>query len=307
MKVSTALIDRSRNSYPIYIPSKGRSKTRLTMRSLDKMGLDYRIIIEESQFNDYAATNDPAKLIILDPEYQRSYDALDGLGMSKSKGSGPARNFAWDLAIKARAPWHWVVDDNIAYFFRLIENQHIPVADGAIFAAMESFADRFSNVSMAGPNYFMFAPRKRKIPPIILNTRIYSCNLIRSDLPFRWSGRYNEDTILSLKMLKAGWSTILFNAFLQNKMATQTIKGGNTSDIYGEGTLMKTQMLKAMFPDVVKTIMRFGREHHYVDYRRAFAHLKLRLKPGLTFSQETDDFGMELIHLGEGATLETTI
>jgi hypothetical protein len=302
------MIDRTRNSAPIYIPSKGRARSRLTMRSLDKMRCDYKIIIETQEFAEYAQFNDPARLLVLDPAYQRDYDALDALGLSKSKGPGPARNFAWDHAIATGARHHWVMDDNIAYFFRLIDNQHIPVADGAILAAMEAYIDRFSNMAMAGPNYFMFAPRKRKIPAYILNTRIYSCNLIRNDVPFRWQGRYNEDTDLSIRMLKAGWCTVQFNAFLQNKQATQTMKGGNTKEFYAqEGTALKSAMLKALHPDVVKTIRRFGREHHYVDYRRAFAHLRPRLKPGLVLEPGVDEYGMELVHLGEDATLETTI
>jgi hypothetical protein len=302
------MIDRSRNSAPIYIPSKGRAKSRLTMRSLDKMACDYRVIIEAAEFADYCETTPREKLLVLDPAYQRIYDSLDALGLTKSKGPGPARNFAWDHAISIGEPYHWVMDDNIAYFFRLIDNQHIPVADGAILSAMESYIDRFSNMAMAGPNYFMFAPRKRKIPPYILNTRIYSCNLIRNDVPFRWQGRYNEDTDLSIRMLKAGWCTVQFNAFLQNKQATQTMRGGNTEEFYAkEGTALKSAMLKALHPDVVKTIRRFGREHHYVDYRRAFAHLKPRLKPNLVLSPGVDEYGMELIHLGAGATLESTV
>ena len=104
---------------------------------------------------------------------------------------------------------------------------------------------------MSGPNYFMFASRKTAVPPFVTNTRIYSCNLIRNDVPFRWRGRYNEDTDLSLRMLKAGWCTIQFNAFLQFKMSTQTVKGGNTADFYAvEGTGAKSAMIVALHPDV---------------------------------------------------------
>jgi hypothetical protein len=86
------------------------------------------------------------------------------------------------------------------------------------------------------------------------------------------------------------------------------MKGGNTKEFYAqEGTALKSAMLKALHPDVVKTIRRFGREHHYVDYRRAFAHLRPRLKPGLVLEPGVDEYGMELVHLGEDATLETTI
>ena len=82
----------------------------------------------------------------------------------------------------------------------------------------------------------MFANRKENhASPFTLNTRIYSCNLIKNSVRFRWRGRYNEDTDLSLRMLKAGLCTDLFNAFLQDKETTLTMRGGiRTSYIRAE-------------------------------------------------------------------------
>ena len=152
---------------------------------------------------------------------------------------------------------------------------------------------------MAGPNYFMFIKRKEKTPLFIMNTRIYSCNLIRNDVPFRWRGRYNEDTDLSLCMLKAGWCTMQFNAFLQYKMPTQSVSGGNTKDFYQEeGTLAKSQMQVKMHPDVSKITHRYSRIHHHVDYR-PFRKNTLRRRPGLVIPQGTDDHGMTLVQLPE--------
>jgi hypothetical protein len=159
------------------------------------------------------------------------------------------------------------MDDNITLFARLQNNQRIPVGDGTIFYAMEDFVLRYKNIGMAGPQYWMFAPSRSKLPPYVINTRIYSCNLIRNDLPFRWRGRYNEDTDVSLEMLKNGWTTVQFNAFLQYKLTTQTLKGGNTEAFYAvEGTLPKSQMLVKMHPDVAKIVWKFKRWHHFVDY-----------------------------------------
>jgi len=144
---------------------------------------------------------------------------------------------------------------------------------------MEDFTLRYSNVAMTGPNYYMFISRKSKNPPIKINTRIYSCNLIRNEVPQRWRGRYNEDTILSLDLLKAGWCTILFNAWLQWKMMTQQLPGGNTDEFYArEGTMPKSQMLVQEHPDVARLTFRFGRAHHYVNYR-VFADRRLLLRP----------------------------
>jgi hypothetical protein len=207
-------------------------------------------------------------LLVLDKKFQDEYDTFDDIGYTKSKGPGPARNFIWEHSISEGFKWHWVMDDNIKLFARLHENQRIPVGDGFIFAAMEDFVQRYKNVGMAGPNYWMFAPSRTKHPPFTLNTRIYSCNLIRNDLPFRWRGRYNEDTDLSLNMLKAGWSTVQFNTFLQYKLTTQTLTGGNTEAFYAaEGTLPKSEMLVAMHPDITELVWRFRRWHHYVNYK----------------------------------------
>jgi hypothetical protein len=68
-------------------------------------------------------------------------------------------------------------------------------------------------------------------------------------------------------MLKANWQTVQFNAFLQYKLTTQTLTGGNTEAFYaGEGTLPKSQMLVKMHPDLTKLVQRFGRWHHHVNY-----------------------------------------
>jgi hypothetical protein len=246
---------------------------------LDRYGVPYRIVVEEQQYADYLEFFPAEKLIILDTKYQDEYETCDDLGSTKSKGPGPARNFIWDHSIAEGHKWHWVMDDNIKRFGRLNQNQRMEVSDGTIFAAMEDFCLRYTNVGMAGPFYWMFAPNRTKFPPYITGTRIYSCNLIRNDLPFRWRGRYNEDTDISLMMLKAGWNTIQFYAFLQDKLKTQVLGGGNTEAFYAEeGTMPKSQMIVDLHPDVAKIVWRFGRWHHYVDYTE-FRKLGLIRKP----------------------------
>lgn len=130
----------------------------------------------------------------------------------------------------------------------------------------------------------------------MLNTRIYSCNLIRTDLPLRWRGRYNEDTDLSLRLLKAGWCTVLFNAFLQNKRWTGQTPGGN-QEIYSIGTQAKSQMLADMHPDVARVVWRYNRWHHVVDYS-PFKDRQLIRKPDVTLEPGVNDYGMVIKHVG---------
>jgi hypothetical protein len=285
--------------FPLYVVSKSRWDTRYTAKTLDKIGVPYRVVVEAQQRADYARVIDPAKLLVLDLAYQRAYDTFDDLGDSKSKGPGPARNFAWEHSAAEGHAWHWVMDDNIRAFYRLDENCYGEVRDGTIFRCMEDFCLRYANVAMAGPNYFMWAPRKNKMPPFVLNTRIYSCNLIRNDVPFRWRGRYNEDTDLSLRMLKGRWCTVQFNAFLQHKEVTQKVPGGNHSDFYAkEGTLPKSRMLADMHPDVARVTFndkRFKRVHHQVDYL-PFKDLPLIRRAAAIASDLVDEYGMRIEH-----------
>jgi hypothetical protein len=57
----------------------------MTMKHLDWMGCDYYIVIEQSQWNEYAATCGKEKLLVLPQSYIDDYDTWDNLGDSKSQ------------------------------------------------------------------------------------------------------------------------------------------------------------------------------------------------------------------------------
>lgn len=265
----------------------------MTNRHLARMGVDHFIVVEEQEADQYRAVVERATVLVLDPSYKARYERCDDSGPDKSTGSGPARNFAWDHSVASGFERHWVMDDNINGFFRFNYNLKTPCVSPAFWRAMEDFVDRFEDVAMAGPNYFMFVSRKSLAPAFVVNTRIFSCNLIRNDLPFQWRARFNEDLDLSIRILKAGLCTVLFNAFLQFKMPTQSVPGGNTTEMYGGGTREKSEMIERLHPECVRTSFRFSREHHYAD----FSPWKLRLpkrRAGLPEFPEVDNYGMEL-------------
>lgn len=286
--------------YPVYIPSKNRyqHQRRLTARVLESMQVPYRIVVEAQEADDYRAVVDPAygTVIVLDPEYQRNYNTCDDLGDTMPKGSGPARNFIWDHAAAEGHAWHWIMDDNIQRFYRFQQNKKTRVLDGTCFRVMEDFTARYTNLAMTGPHYRNFVAQRSKYPPFYLNTRVYSCNLIRTAAPYRWRGRFNEDTDLSLRMLKDGWCTLQFIIFLQRKAVTQTIKGGNTDTIYVDGTLAKSQMIARLHPDVARVVWKFGRWHHHVDYS-PFKRNRLIRCPDAVIPAGPDEYGMKLVRV----------
>lgn len=272
--------------YPIYVISKGRWESRLTVRALEECGLDYRLVIEPQEYDQYAAVLDPARIIQL---------PFSNLG----QGSIPARNYVWELSRAQGDRRHWILDDNIHAFYRYHNNTKIKAADGSLFVAAETFTDRFTNVAISGFNYEMFVPRKRITPPLTLNTRVYSCILLRNDLPYSWRGRYNEDTDLSLRALKDGHCTVLFNAFLADKVATMRMKGGNTDELYQEdGRLQMAQSLVEQHPDVARVTRKFNRYQHHVDYRPFKGN---KLIP-IDTAEPMKEFSLQLIALDPGAS-----
>lgn len=256
--------------YPVYVVSKSRFENRITSDILIKNGVKHYIIVEESQFDDYNSRINPdwVTVLILPKLYLDNYDTCDELGNTLSKGPGAARNFAWDHSIKNGFERHWVLDDNFENFYRYYQDKRIITHTGTIFSAMEHHVDQYENVAIAGPNYMAFAKPVDNMLPFVMNTRIYSCLLIKNDINYRWRGRYNEDTDLSLRVLKDGLVTIQYNAFLSGKITTQRVSGGNTEAFYeSEGTLPKSKMLVDLHPDVSRLVWKFRRWHHEVDYR----------------------------------------
>lgn len=246
------------------------------------MGVPYSIVIEPEEREQYARALPHATLLTL---------PFSNLG----QGSIPARNWIWQHAIASGASSHWILDDNIEAFNRLNRNSKLVVETGACFRAAEDFVGRYENVAIAGFNYYSFCKTTERIPPFYLNTRIYSCLLIRNDIPYRWRGRYNEDTDLSLRVLKDGWCTILFNAFLAGKVCTMRMKGGNTDELYrDDGRRKMAESLAEQHPDVVKVVWKFKRWHHQVDYRPFKANL-LRRKPNIEVVEGINNYGMKIV------------
>lgn len=292
--------------YPVYIVSKGRHESMITSKSLARMKVPHYIVIEPQDKDNYEKALDNFNI--------RKYVTLVVAPFSNhGDGPGRARNYAWDHSIVLGAERHWVLDDNIADFYRLHNNERVRVESGAIFRAAEDFVDRYENVPISGFQYRFFIAPNSKYPAYVKNTRIYSTLLIENTCKHRWRGRYNEDTDICLRVLKDGDCTIQFNAFMQGKCATQTVKGGNTEEFYWKegdldkekwrdgrlnatGTINKSQMLVDMHPDVARVVWKYGRWHHYVDYG-PFKKNQLRLKENINLKDfpKVDNYGMKYV------------
>lgn len=267
--------------YPIFIPTKGRSKTPHTIKALSRINVPFKIVVEKQEYKQYSGIIDKKSIIVVPHQ---------------DKGLTETRNWIWDyVKDELKAPYFWTMDDNIRTFYRLNKNMKYRVSSGTFLRSMEDFTQRYENVYVSGMQYEMFVPRKRKAPPFLLNTRIYSNMLIKTDIPYRNECFYNDDTDLCLRILKDGYCTLLFQAFLADKIATMQVKGGMTD--YYEKTNHRKEFAEELIrkhPDVAKLTWKFNRWHHQVDYR-SFKRNRLIKKQGVVIPEGINNYGMSLV------------
>lgn len=276
-------MDKVLPRFPVYVISKGRADRCLTAKFLVRDGVPFFLVVEPHEAEAYAAGFGAERILTL---------PFRDLGL----GSVPARNWVWEHAKATGAERHWILDDNINRVCRRFRGKRFTCEAGVGFRVIEDFTDRYENVAMAGMQYDMFVADGSRIPPFYVNKHLYSCLLILNRLPFRWRGRYNEDTDLCLQVLAAGWCTVTFNAFCIKKRPTMEQRGGNTAELYqGDGRLRMARSLERVWPGVVSVDRRFNRPQHIVRDAWKRFDTPLKLKPGIDLGAiEPNDYGMRL-------------
>lgn len=266
--------------YPVYIPSKGRFDQCLTAISLARDGVPFRLVVEPQERSEYEQRFGRRRVLVLP---------------FSNRGSViPARNWIKEHSIAEGHERHWQLDDNMRGVVRMWRGKKIPCHSGVALCVAEDFTDRYENIAISGLNYRFF--NAGSIPAFFLNVHVYSCCLINNAIPYRWRGRYNEDTDLCLQALAGGWCTVLINAFLVNKQRTMTMGGGNTATLYqADGRLRMARALERQWPGVVSTTRRYQRPQHKIkDEWRRF-DTPLELKAGIELSDEVDEYGLRLV------------
>jgi hypothetical protein len=275
--------------YPVFVPTKGRWDTPLTIRFLQQDEVPFRIVVRPDEVNEYAKLVDASQILVLPSTVTNLMET---------------RNWIRDVAEQEGHKRHWQLDDNSRRVYRLWYGQRIPCDSGPALRCVEDFSDRYRNVGVSGLNYKMFG--LPNLTAYFLNAHVYSCTLVNHEMPLRWRLVYNDDTDLCLQALAAGWATVLVNTFLIDKLPTMIVKGGNTDDLYkigesselegpyaGDGRRQMARALERAWPGVVTVDRRFQRPQHVIDWKR----FKFPLLPadGVTIPTEGwDEYGLEL-------------
>lgn len=247
------------NNYPIYIISKGRFEKTLTADNLNKSNLDFLIAVEPQEANEYIKKLGKEKVLIL---------PFSNLGL----GSFPARNFCWEHSKNNGHKYHWLFDDNILFWMKWINGKRIKIENiTSAINYVENFTIK-NKIDICGfeePNFVVKPPKK----PFKNNCHVYSAMLIKNELPYRWRLKYNEDVDLCLQVLHNGGTTASCVYYMANKVSTaDKMKGGNQTELYKGNApiknLLKAKMLESVWPQYAKTVIRFNRHHHFIDWKK---------------------------------------
>ena len=247
------------SKFPIYIISKGRYEKPLTAKLFEKAGIDYLIAVEPQEYDLYCKALIENRVLKL---------PFSNLGL----GSYPARNFCWEHAKANGYKYHWLFDDNFLMFKKWINSKRVRIEnikDALIYVEENAIKTNVDITGLERPEFVCKVPKKA----FKTNCHVYSSMLIKTNLSYRWRLKYNEDIDLCLQVLHNSGTTSSCVYYMAKKVDTgQKMKGGNQTELYQgnapKKNLLKAKMLEAVWPQYAKTLIRFGRHHHLIDWKQ---------------------------------------
>lgn len=253
--------------FPVYIPTRGRAQRQMTANALLELGIKPYLVVEDAEADEYARHNPECHVVVWPKRYLDEYEKTPELDPHPTTGA--AHNYAWDHSREAGYSHHWIMDDNIRGFLIKHKGRRAHLGNAKALHWPEEFIQKWKN--LAGLSLAMSQFMNGKT--LMLNTRLYCATLYRNDLHeygIRWRRGLNDDTIVSLDILKTGyWCTAELRAIGILKMGTSRkarLSGGMT-DFYAQGGFIKKSAeLVRLHPEYCRTVVKFNRVHHTVDF-----------------------------------------
>lgn len=272
------------NSCPLYVLSLGRYKYNDTYKSLKSMGCkNIKVFVEPFEYKLYLKVIPANELVKLPKDYHLL-----------KEGGKHVRNFIhiYSKLYNRDKEKYWLLDDNIDGFYFFQDNIKYECLTGFCFYYVEKFMNKWKNSYLGGMGYSSdICEIEKSKPCIVKNSKVYSCFLINNDITNviegeLWKGKYNEDIILCIELLKKGYPTFTTNMFLCNKLSTGNRKGGNQVNLYKDTKekswdYIKTDYLLKFFPllsgeDTIRFSDRRGKKyHHYINWNNINKNLEL--------------------------------
>lgn len=273
-----------RDNFAAFILSHGRANNMLTLNALKECGYTgkWYIIIdnEDEQGNLYKEKFGSEHVIVFNKlEESKKCDTCD-TPFAKRNVILFARNAAFDIAKDLGLDYFIELDDDYTTFrYRYIEEGSLKtsyVTDmTSVLEAMIEFLDESGalTVAMSQTGDFIGGAGCCMLRDgHYLHRKAMNSFVCRTDRPFKFIGRVNEDVNTYVTLGSRGNLFFTFAQMSLNQAATQHSKGGMTTTYLDQGTYTKTFYTVMMMPSCTKvSIMGYRdfRMHHCVDWEHA--------------------------------------
>lgn len=270
-----------RDNFAAFILSHGRADNMLTLNALKECGYTgkWYIIIdnEDEQGELYKERFGSEHVIVFDKlEESKKCDTCD-TPFAKRNVILFARNASFGIAKDLGLDYFIELDDDYTTFrYRYIEGGSLKtsyVTDmDSVMEAMLDFLDESGSLTVAmsqtgdfigGVGCCMLRDGH------YLHRKAMNSFFCRTDRPFKFIGRVNEDVNTYLTLGSRGNLFFTFAQMSLNQAATQQSKGGMTTTYLDQGTYTKTFYTVMMMPSCTKVSIigyRDFRMHHCVDW-----------------------------------------
>lgn len=271
-----------RNDFAVFILSHGRADRVLTVEALKKHGYTgkYYIIVddEDDSISDYKNTFGDDKIIVFDKKIKaKTCDTCDNL---------PERN----IVLFARNSCHAIAemlglkyfleldDDYVCFRSRYLDDEgvlrtvYVENLDRVVDAMLE-FLDTSGAYSVAFAQTGDFVGGSgSKVFRERLTRKVMNSFFCRTDKPFEFMGRINEDVNMYVTLGSRGQLFFTVAQVSLDQQTTQQFSGGLTESYLALGTYVKSFYTIINNPSSVKIYVMGGshkRIHHSIDWNKA--------------------------------------
>ena len=266
------------NSFAVFILSHGRANNVITVETLRRCGYTGKIYIiiddEDDQEEEYRSIYGDSVIQFSKKEMDGSFDIGDNF--DDRRVVIYARNKCHDIASDLQLDYFLVLDDDYDDFsFRYDDNGSLRRIRcrslDKLFASILDFLEVSGAVTVAfaqGGDYIGGVGSrvwKEKLTRKAMNT--FFC---KTDRPFQFYGRINEDTTCYVVLGQRGKLFFTIGDVMVNQLQTQSNAGGLTDIYLDKGTYYKSFCSVMFAPSCVKVSSmgnKYKRIHHRVQWK----------------------------------------
>jgi len=270
----------SDRSFGVFILSGGRPDNVRTIETLRTRGYTGRWWIvnddEDASSPEYVKRYGDRVLTFSKSRYRAETDEMDNFGSGKVVVY--ARNACWDLAASLGLTHFLVLDDDYLNFEIRLDHRGVfgYWRMGDLDAAIEAFCDWLDetpalSIAMAQGGDWIGGKDNSKLRSCISLRKVMNSFFCRTDRPFKFPGRINEDVNAYVTLGSQGAFFYTHMAASLVQVQTQAQKGGLTGAYLEAGTYCKSFYSVMGSPSCVH-VYAMGETHHRLHHRVSWGH-----------------------------------